>query len=134
MAPNFTWDPDSDGFWLGRDYLPDMLAADRLRFPTLAALGAVLGGGVRVTRVPIAHDCTDGFMAAYWRRPAAYLDPDIRAAISSCASARAEILEPLRLLRRDLESGAWERRNRALLARDELDAGYCLVTWSPRAV
>jgi SAM-dependent methyltransferase len=127
----FTWDPASDGFWLVRDYLPDMLAADRRRFPSLADLGAVLGRGTRVIRVPIPHDCSDGFMAAYWRRPAAYLDRDVRGAISSCAGAGAEILEPLRSLQSDLDSGAWERRNRELLARDDLDAGYCLVTWSP---
>ena len=32
--------------------------------------------------MPIPHDCRDGFLMAYWRRPAAYLDPVVRANIS----------------------------------------------------
>jgi SAM-dependent methyltransferase len=40
-----------------------------------------LGGG-RIEVVPIPHDCADGFFHAYWRRPEAYLDPEVRAGIS----------------------------------------------------
>src|SRR3546814_17184839 len=40
-------------------------------------------GPVEISAVPIPHDCTDGFLYAYWRRPAAYLAPRIRAAMSS---------------------------------------------------
>ena len=32
--------------------------------------------------MPIPHDCRDGFLMAYWRRPEAYLDPAVRANIS----------------------------------------------------
>ena len=31
-------------------------------------------GPVRVIKVPIPHDCTDGFLCAYWRRPGYFLD------------------------------------------------------------
>ena len=44
-----------------------------------------LVGPIEVQPVPIPHDCTDGFMGAYWRRPAAYLQPDVRRAISAFA-------------------------------------------------
>jgi SAM-dependent methyltransferase len=119
----FTWDPDSEGFWL-RDYLPEMLAKDRRRFPKLDDLRTVLGD-VRVQRVPIPHDCTDGFLGAYWRRPDAYLDPSIRHSISSLA--REEFAAGIARLAADLESGAWARRHGHVLGAAELDIGYCLV-------
>jgi hypothetical protein len=35
----------------------------------------LLGLPVEAVPVPIPADCTDGFEAAYWQRPAAYLVP-----------------------------------------------------------
>lgn len=35
----FTWDPEGEGFWLTREYLPWLAAWDATRFPTLAELG-----------------------------------------------------------------------------------------------
>jgi hypothetical protein len=74
----------------------------------------------------LPHDCSDGFLYAYWRRPAAYLDAYIRSGSSSFwAIGNAEA--GLQKLRHDLETGAWERRYAELLAREEYDAGYRLV-------
>jgi SAM-dependent methyltransferase len=120
----FTWDPEHDGFWLSRDYLQGVLSADRRRFPRLADLKDVLGD-VRIQRVPIPHDCTDGFLGAYWRRPDAYLDPSIRKSISSLA--REEFATGLARLAADLENGVWARRYGHLLGAAELDIGYCLA-------
>jgi SAM-dependent methyltransferase len=119
-----TWDPQSAGFWLG-DYFPHLVEADRLRFPELGALREVLGE-IQIAPVPIPHDCTDGFLGAYWRRPSAYLDPDVRGAMSSLASAASTT--GLARLEDDLGTGAWGRRYGALLDREELDLGYRLVT------
>jgi hypothetical protein len=81
-----------------------------------------------VLPVLVPHDCTDGFGAAYWRRPAAYLDPDVRGAISSFALRdAAAVADGLARLEADLASGEWHCRNRALLERDTFDAGYRLV-------
>jgi hypothetical protein len=83
-------------------------------------------GPVRITPVPVPHDCSDGFLYAYWRRPAAYLDAYIRSGSSSFwAIGNADA--GLQNLSRDLETGAWERRYPGLLALDEYDAGYRLV-------
>ena len=38
------------------------------------------------------HDCTDGFLGAYWRRPHAYLDADVRGAMSTFT--KLDTLEP----------------------------------------
>jgi SAM-dependent methyltransferase len=123
-----TWVPDAAPFWLTEDYLPEILAHDRTIFPSTAALDALLErliGPVRMTPVPIPHDCSDGFLCAYWRRPECYLDPERRSAISSFARIDAE--PGLAKLRADLSSGRWSERNRHLLDLDALDVGYRLV-------
>ena len=82
---------------------------------------------MEISAVPIPHDCSDGFLCAYWRRPAAYLDPRIRAAISSFW-AIGDVSEKLERLAGDLGSGAWAQRHAELLDLDECDYGYRLVT------
>jgi SAM-dependent methyltransferase len=119
-----TWDPESAGFWLVHDYVPHVLEADRRRFPSLDALQGELADS-QVLPVRIPHDCADGFMGAFWRRPAAYLDPQVRGAISSLADGSSEAA--LGRLAHDLASGAWAEKYGELLGVDELDLGYRLV-------
>jgi SAM-dependent methyltransferase len=122
-----TWDPDyAEAFWLVRDYLPESTALDRRRMPAIAQVCEWLGGA-EVTPVPVPHDCVDGFFAAFWRRPEAYLDPRVRAGMSNLARLGAPVDRAVAALRADLESGAWHERNRDLLELDELDLGYRLV-------
>jgi hypothetical protein len=83
-------------------------------------------GSVEVSAVPIPHNCVDGFLAGYWRRPAAYLDERVRAAMSSFW-ALGDVSEGLAKLEADLKSGAWEQRYSSLLDLGELDCGYRLV-------
>ena len=121
----FQWDPAYvDAFWLARDYLPSF---GRGLEGTFEAAGDALGA-TRTEMVPIPHDCRDGFLMAYWRRPDAYLDPTVRANISVFALLpRAEVDAMVAALRADLESGAWRRRNAELLVRDAYDLGYRLL-------
>lgn len=120
-----TWDPAHPGFWLTRDYFPDLIEFDRGIFPALPELEAALGR-VEVRAVPVPHDCADGFLGAYWRRPAAYLDEGARAGISTF-SRIGDVTRRLARLRADLEGGHWATRNAELLGREELDLGYRLV-------
>lgn len=125
-----TWvpPPDSPPFWLTDEYFPEILAHDRTIFPSTAALAAMLervAGPVRMIPLPIPHDCVDGFLGAYWRRPECYLDADRRSAISSFARIDAE--PGLCRLRADLSSGRWTERNRHLLTLEELDVGYRIM-------
>lgn len=124
-----TWVPDSPPFWLTRDYFPEILAHDRSIFPQSAALIAMLeriAGPARMTPLPVPHDCTDGFLCAYWRRPEAYLDADVRSAMSSFA--RIDAAAGLARLAADLSSGRWMERNGDLAKLNALDAGYRIVT------
>ncbi len=123
-----TWVPDAPPFWLTENYFPEIAAHDRTIFPGTDALTAMLErivGPVSVAPIAIAHDCTDGFLCAYWRRPEAYLNAARRAAISSFA--RIDATAGLARLRADLSSGRWAARNGHLLALDTLDLGYRVV-------
>lgn len=121
-----TWDPDSPGFWLTRDYFPRLLAFDRDIFPSLNEITNQLGP-TSIREVPIPADCLDGFLGAYWRRPEAYLRAEVRSSISSFARS-PHPAETLERLRADLESGAWRARNSEVLGLESLDLGYRLVT------
>jgi SAM-dependent methyltransferase len=122
-----TWDPEHRDFWLTRDYFPDILALNTQLFPSFAALRRHLGPG-RSEVLPIPHDCRDGFLGAYWRRPAAYLDPAVRAAMSGFSMITG--VEPrIERLAADLADGRWHERNRDLLDREELDIGYRIMTF-----
>ena len=124
-----TWDPAkmSTDFWLLSEYLPAAARADAALAVPLDRLTALLGNAV-VTPVPVPHDCTDGFGAAFWRRPAAYLDPAVQAGMSLMTLISPQLLHPgLERLAADLASGRWAKEHADLLHRDELDLGYRLV-------
>jgi len=123
-----TWDVEfyASNFWFVRDYVPEMSEWER-SVATLDTACALMEP-TRIAPVPVPHDCSDGFGAAYWRRPEAYLDPDVRASISGLALMTDGIAErAMKRLRADLESGEWHARNAELLHLDELDVGYRLV-------
>ena len=126
-----TCDPSVTGFWL-TDYFPEILEIDRRILPSVSELRRHLGR-IEVFDVPIPHDCTDGFLGAYWRRPAAYLSADVRSAISTF-SRLTNPERGLAALRRDLASGDWHRRYGHLLDRPALDLGYRLVVARPEAL
>lgn len=125
-----SWDPDVAGvLWLTRDYLPAELVFDQSQVPALGTCAAHLPGAA-IETLPIPYDCSDGFCGAYWRRPQAYLDPEVRRGISLFATLPpAPVAQALRRLRDDLASGAWQARYADLLERDSIDLGYRLIRW-----
>ena len=82
-----------------------------------------------VEAVPVPIDCTDGFGAAFWGRPEAYLDPDVQQGMSWLAQLSADArARGAGALAADLQSGEWDRRHGHLRHLQELDVGYRLVT------
>jgi SAM-dependent methyltransferase len=125
----FSWDPTYRGrMWLSAEYFPTLSWQDVREFPTLQAQVAALEATVEV--VPVPWDCRDGFFSAFWRRPEAYLDPAVRAGISTMARREGELAGGIARLRADLESGEWARRHADLLDLEELDLGYRLLVAS----
>ncbi|MBC6449391.1 class I SAM-dependent methyltransferase [Actinokineospora xionganensis] len=123
-----TWDQTvTRAFWLLDEYLPEAIPLDDARAVPINQLATMLGGA-RIETVPVPHDCTDGFGAAYWRRPEAYLDPVVRAGMSMLAQTGEPALQPgLARLAEDLATGRWHDKHADLLALDTLDAGYRLL-------
>lgn len=119
-----TWVGFADRFWL-MDYCPEVERFDIDLFPTVDQLRAWLGP-LRVLPVPIPHDCSDGFLCAYWRRPEMYLDPGVRGAISTFARV-SHTAPGLARLRADLSDGTWAERYGDLLAHDAMDFGYRVI-------
>jgi len=119
-----TYDPSFRDFWL-LDYFPELITLDEKQMPPLSQYEKWLGT-VKISPVPIPHDCSDGFLAGYWRRPFAYLDKRARAAMSSFW-ALDDVSKGLQKLEDDLASGAWEQNHAKLLDLEELDCGYRLV-------
>ncbi len=122
---------EAELFWLTMEYLPEFLdlIPPRYRRPGTWAreLEAGLGRFDQVP-VPIAHDCLDGFYGAFWRRPEAYVDADVRAGVSVFAQLRSGAVDrAIDALRADLENGKWQGRHRELLTMDELHLGYYVI-------
>ena len=122
-----TWIPYPEPFWL-MDYFPEIEAFDLGQFPTIEALAEMLGE-VDATPVPIPRDCIDGFLCAYWARPRAYLDPEVRKAISSFARLDPTVIAAgIDRLAADLDSGEWERQYGGQMQAESRDYGYRLVS------
>jgi SAM-dependent methyltransferase len=114
-------------FWMLKDYLPETLADDRLRFPTIDAITTILGDA-RVEPVPIPADCTDGFLEAHYARPEAYLDPTVRAAQSVWPRLPEGVeRRTVAALSADLASGVWDARHGHLRTQPEYEGGLRLI-------
>ena len=105
-------------------YLPELTVLDAVQAPAMPDYERWLGA-VKVSTVLVPHDCSDGFLYAYWRRPEAYLDARMRSGSSSFSAIDATA--GLEKLKQDLATGEWERRYGELLTQDTYDAGYRLV-------
>jgi ubiquinone/menaquinone biosynthesis C-methylase UbiE len=124
----FTFDAAvHDALWLFAEYLPEATTPAWQRPPAPEDIGRRLGGA-RVTVVPVPARCRDGFTLAYWQRPAAYLDPDVRKCCSSLAQLPEDLVEErMGRLAADLESGRWESNHCQLLNATSFDGGLRLV-------
>jgi SAM-dependent methyltransferase len=106
-----TFDPDSlHEFW-NAEYFPDVIEVEKRRYPTIDFIKEVLGGNCEVQKIPIPFDCTDGFQEAFYGRPDAFLEDEIRRAQSAWGflpeGVEAKLIEAFR---KELESGEWDRK------------------------
>jgi hypothetical protein len=111
--------------WLVRDYLPEFAATSKAR-PSLSERGAAIHAEMQT--VPIPWDCIDGFFHAYWRRPHAYLQQQVRRGTSVWARVGPQVEQrAVEALTADLASGAWHERNRDLVDLADADLGARLL-------
>jgi SAM-dependent methyltransferase len=121
-----TWDPSSEPFWLTRDYFPEIYEMDKRIFPDMKEFDGYFDQ-VKVRPLQIPSDCQDGLLAAFWKRPEAYLSSKVRQSISPFAKIE-NLSEGLRKLEDDLATGAWAKNNHAILSQSSLDVGYKIIS------
>ena len=127
----FTFELGSLPAWQ-KDVLREGLGIETPRFPSLERVAQALGGRTRIERIPTRADCQDGFFEAFWNRPEALLDPDVRASQSMWALLPPGAEERIVTRLRDaLESGAWDAEHGHLRAMRELDGALRLVVSEP---
>ncbi len=116
-----------NSFWLLEDYVPEANALPSTNVPGPEAVARVIGAD-RIEVVPVPSDCVDGFNWAYWNRPRAYLDPEVRACISGLALLDDDLVaRRMEQLRAHLDDGTWESRHGHLRKLDTIDGGLRLV-------
>jgi hypothetical protein len=106
-----TFDGDAlDLFWLAK-YAPQLISVERRRYPAIETIAHALGKSVEVQTVPIPIDCVDGFTEAYYARPEAFLDAEVRGSQSAWSFVPMEDqLLFVKVLGNDLKSGTWDRK------------------------
>ena len=105
-----TYDPDMlDVFW-NANYFPQLIEIERSRYPKLDRIAECIGEPITITNIKIPFDCTDGFQEAFYGRPEAFLQEDVRNAQSAWGFLDKEIEKTyVKKLSEDLASGEWDR-------------------------
>lgn len=120
----------AEKIWL-YDYFP-FLWEDALRFlPLNEQINLIQGNTqkhVEVIPLLLPYDLSDLFAAAAWRRPELYLQPEVRAGISSFALGNQDLINKgLQLLAADLSSGEWVNKYGDVRNLMEIDLGYRFI-------
>lgn len=120
-----------DHFWLAT-YAPELIAAERRRYPALGEIAEWLGGSTTVSVVPIPIDCVDGFTEAFYARPERLLESAVRRAQSAWGFVeRGAEQRAVEALRGALGSGDWDRRFGALRTQPEFEGSLRLIVNLP---
>lgn len=123
-----TFDPKfRNKFWLD-DYFPFIKEYDR-RLPPLddvvALIQATTRRTVEVSTLMLPPDLSDMFLAAGWRRPEIYLNPEVRTGMSAFALANSQLVEKgVKLLQKDLISGEQGAKYGKIQQLKQIDIGY----------
>lgn len=106
-----TFDPNElDNFWNSK-YFPELIEVEKARYPTIDFIKKSLGGKCEVVPVPIPFDCVDGFQEAFYGRPEAFLEKDVRLSQSAWGFLPEGVEEKLvKALESDLKSGEWDKK------------------------
>ncbi|WP_205603253.1 class I SAM-dependent methyltransferase [Heyndrickxia ginsengihumi] len=106
-----TFDPEAlDGYW-NAEYFPELNEIEKVRYPTIDFITESLGVNSQVQQIPIPFDCADGFQEAFYGRPEAFLDKEVRLSQSAWGFLPDGVEEKLvKRLSDDLKSGTWDKK------------------------
>jgi hypothetical protein len=114
------------------NYVPELITAERHRYPPIDHICDILGGKPTVTAIPIPIDCTDGFTEAFYARPERFLDPLVRRSQSAWGFVSPEVeYRAIGRLRNDLESGQWDRHYGSAHELPEFHGSLRLIVATP---
>lgn len=127
-----TGDGDAlDKLWLAH-YAPELIAAERRRYPAMDRIAEHIGATCTVQELAIPIDCVDGFTEAFYARPERFLDPRVRRSQSAWTFVDdADEERAMEQLRRDLDSGAWDQRYGHLRSQPEFVGSMRLLIGHP---
>jgi SAM-dependent methyltransferase len=104
-----TYDPDALGDFWNAEYFPEVIDVEKQRYPGIKALSAILGDKIEVQKIPVPLNCVDGFQEAFYGRPEAFLDQEVRKAMSAWGFIPEDQQEIMvKRLADELLSGVWD--------------------------
>ena len=121
-----TFDPVCHGDqWVIRDYVPEIGVLDAIRTSFDDVVDHL---DAEVTVLPLTREFTDGALGAFWCRPHAYLEPEIRSHMSGFAQVDPSVVErAMGRLADDLRTGSWDRRYADLVDSPTFDTDFRLL-------
>jgi SAM-dependent methyltransferase len=127
-----TFEPDALlRFWL-TDFAPQMMSHEAGRMPRLETVADLLGGEVDVVTIPIPRGCADGFAEAFFGRPEAFLEPDVRAAQSAWSFVGSDVVTAsVEALSGALDDGRWDAEHGSLRGAERFEGSLRLLTARP---
>lgn len=126
-----TFELDALADWQ-QEFLREGLEIERPRFGHPEDVAAALGGRTRIETIPTPADCEDGFFEAFWNRPGALLDPEVRASQSMWELLDDDVEDRIvARLRTALASGAWDREHGELRERETFKGSLRLIISEP---
>lgn len=127
-----TFDPASaEKFWKAH-YFPELIEIEKLRDPSIDSIIQALGGACEVVPIPIPLDCVDGFQEAFYGRPEAFLEKEVRKHQSTWGfllEGQEEIM--VKRLADDLASGEWDRKYGHYRTRESFTCAMRLIIARP---
>jgi len=127
-----TFDPDALHLFWNAQYFPELIEVERQRYPTIETLTRILGGNCEVQSIPIPLDCVDGFQEAYYGRPEAFLQPQVRKSQSAWGFLQPGVEERLvQSLADELHSGEWDRKYGHYRTQSEFTGALRLIVARP---
>ncbi|WP_040983688.1 class I SAM-dependent methyltransferase [Oceanobacillus jeddahense] len=106
-----TFDPDAlDNFW-NAHYFPELIEVEKARYPTIDFIIEALDGECEIQPIPVPFDCVDGFQEAFYGRPEAFLEKEVRLSQSAWGFLPVGVEDKLvKRLADELESGEWDKK------------------------
>lgn len=127
-----TFDPDAPTeFWMG-DYAPELVEIEHKRYGSIRSITDVLQGECQVQPIAVPRDCTDGFQVAYYARPEAFLQKEVRKSQSAWSFLSPDVEERIvKAIADDLRSGVWERKYGHLKQKETINCQLRLIVARP---